>query len=162
MESKEKNSENLPEKVNPSVSKAEQVIIGSKTFVDKVNTTANNLSQTIEKSKEFVGNINDLQKTYLDSQKIKSDTILGLERIKQNHSTINKHIDTEYSKQKQAMDKAENVIDAGLVSGNLDYVKMGLESMTGVANHNPLADLKNSLDNQIAKDIEDDDFFIEI
>ena len=83
-------------------------------------------------------------------------------KLKVIQKTINKHIDTEYKKQKQAMDKAENVIDSGLDSGNLDLVKMGLDSMTGFANHNPLADLKNHLDNQIEKDFDDDDFIIEI
>lgn len=162
MESKENNPNNLPEKINNTISKAEQIIKSGKSLADNVNSTANNLGLTLDKSKELVGNLNDLKKTYLESEKIKSDTTLGLEKIKQNHQTINKHIDTEYKKQKQAMDKAENVIDSGLDSGNLDLVKMGLDSMTGVANHNPMTDLKNHLDNQIEKDFDDDDFTIEI
>lgn len=162
MESKENNPNNLPEKINNTISKAEQIIKSGKSLADNVNSTTNNLGLTLDKSKELVGNLNDLKKTYLESEKIKSDTTLGLEKIKQNHQTINKHIDTEYKKQKQAMDKAENVIDSGLDSGNLDLVKMGLDSMTGVANHNPMTDLKNHLDNQIVKDFEDDDFTIEI
>ena len=162
MESKENNPNNLPEKINKTISKTEQIIKSGKSFADNVNSTANNLGLTLDKSKELIGNINDLKKTYLESEKIKSETTLGLEKIKQNHQTINKHIDTEYKKQKQAMDKAENVIDSGLDSGNLDLVKMGLDSMTGVANHNPMTDLKNHLDNQIEKDFEDDDFTIEI
>ena len=162
MESKENKPNNLPEKINNTIAKTEQIIKSGKSFADNVNSTANNLGLTLDKSKELIGNINDLNKTYLESEKIKSDTTLGLEKIKQNHQTINKHIDTEYKKQKQAMDKAENVIDSGLDSGNLDLVKMGLDSMTGVANHNPMTDLKNHLDNQIEKDFEDDDFTIEI
>ena len=162
MESKENKPNNLPEKINTTIAKTEQIIKSGKTFADNINSTANNLGLTLDKSKELIGNINDLKKTYLESEKIKSDTTLGLEKIKQNHQTINKHIDTEYKKQKQAMDKAENVIDSGLDSGNLDLVKMGLDSMTGVANHNPMTDLKNHLDNQIEKDFKDDDFTIEI
>ncbi|WP_178985638.1 hypothetical protein [Winogradskyella helgolandensis] len=162
MESKENNPNNLPEKINKKISKTEQIIKSGKSFADNVNSTANNLGLTLDKSKELIGNINDLKKTYLESEKIKSDTTLGLEKIKQNHQTINKHIDIEYKKQKQAMDKAENVIDSGLDSGNLDLVKMGLDSMTGVANHNPMTDLKNHLDNQIVNDFDDDDFIIEI
>lgn len=162
MESKESNANNLPEKINKTINKAEQIIERGKSLSENINSTANNLGSTIDKSKELIGNVNDLQKTYLESKKIASDTTLGLEKIKQNHQTINKHIDTEYKKQKQAMDKAENVIDAGLESGNIDLIKTGLDSMTGVANHNPMTDLKNHLDNQIEKDFEDDDFTIEI
>ena len=162
MESKETNSNNLPEKINKTITKTEQIIKSGKSLAENVNSTANNLGVTLDKSKELIGNINDLKKTYLESERIKSDTNLGLEKIKQNHQTINKHIDTEYKKQKQAMDKAENVIDSGLESGNIDLVKAGLDSMTGVANHNPMTDLKNHLDNQIEKDFEDDDFTIEI
>lgn len=162
MESKENKTNNLPDKINKTVSKTEQIIIKGKSLTENVNSTANNLGLTIDKSKELIGNFNDLKKTYLESERIKSETTLGLEKIKQNHQTINKHIDTEYKKQKQAMDKAESVIDSGLESGNIDLVKAGLDSMTGVANHNPMTDLKNHLDNQIEKDFEDDDFTIEI
>lgn len=162
METKENNPNNLPEKVNQSLSSADKIIKNGKSLVHSVNSTANNLSQTITKSKELVGNINDLQKTFIESQKIKSYTTIGLEKIKQSHHTINRHIDNEYSKQNRAMDSAENVIGVGLASGDIDLVKLGLDTMTGVANHNPVTDLKNSLDNNIEKDIEDDDFFIEI
>jgi len=162
MKSKETNSNNLPEKINQTIIKSEQIIKRGKSLAENVKSTANNLGATLDKSKELIGNINDLKKTYLESERIKSDTTLGLEKIKQNHQTINKHIDTEYKKQKQAMDKAENVIDSGLESGNIDLVKAGLDSMTGVANHNPMTNLKNHLDNQIEKDFEDDDFIIEI
>ena len=162
MESKENNPNNLPEKVNNTITKKQQIIKSGKSLIDNVNSTANNLGTTLDKSKELIGNLNDLKKTYLESEKIKADTAVGLEKIKRNHQTINKHIDTEYKKQKQAMDKAENVIDSGLESGNIDLVKAGLDSMTGVANHNPMTDLKNHLDNQIEKDFEDDDFIIEI
>lgn len=162
MESKEDNANNLPDKINKKITKTEQIIKSGKSLANNVNSTANNLGATLDKSNKLIGNINEFKKTYLESEKIKADTALGLEKIKQNHQTINKHIDTEYKKQKQAMDKAENVIDSGLDSGNLDLVKMGLDSMTGVANHNPMTDLKNHLDNQIEKDFEDDDFTIEI
>lgn len=163
MESKENNlPEKIDKKINKTINKAEQIIEKGKSFVGDINSTVNNLGHSISKSKELIGNINDLRKTFLESEKIKSETIIGLEKIKQNHQTINKHIDTEYKKQKQAMDKAENVIDFGLESGNIDLVKIGLDSMTGVANHNPMIDLKNHLDNQTEKDFEDDDFTIEI
>lgn len=134
------------------LAEVEQKKIADQNYTSRRNTQLNTLTNTA----------NNLGKNFVESEKIKSDTILGLEKIKQNHQTINKHIDTEYKKQKQAMDKAENVIDSGLDSGNLDLVKMGLDSMTGFANHNPLADLKNHLDNQIEKDFDDDDFIIEI
>jgi hypothetical protein len=155
MESKENNPNNLPQKVDKFSQKVKDV-------TDNMNAAARNVGNTLNKIGQTANNFNDLGKTFVESKKIKSDTALGLEKIKQNHKTINKHIDIEYNKQKQAMDKAENVIDSGLESGNIDLVKIGLNSMTGVANHNPMTDLKNHLDNQIEKDFEDDDFTIEI
>lgn len=162
MEFKENNHSNLPEKINNKLNKTEQIIKDGKSFVDNVNSTSSNLKQTINRSKELISGINDLKETYIETEKIKSNTTLGLEKIKQNHLTINKHIDTEYKKQKQVMDKAGNVIDSGLESANIDLVKVGLDSMTGVANHNPMTDLKNHLDSEIEKDFNDDDFIIEI
>lgn len=162
MDTKENNFENLPQKVDNPLNKAEQIVENGKALTNKINSTASNIGKTINQSKELVGSLNDLKRTYLESEKIKSDTKLGLERIKQNHSTIHKHIDTEYKKQKQAMDKAGNVIDRGLESGDIDLVRAGLDKMAGVANHNPLTDLKNHLDQKIEKDFDDDDFIIEI
>jgi predicted RNA-binding protein with EMAP domain len=162
MDSKENNSKNLPEKIDNPLKKAEQIVQNGKALTAQINVTASNVGNTINQSKELIGRLNDLKKTYLESEKIKSETKLGLERIKQNHSTINKHIDTEYKKQKQAMDKAGTVIDHGLESGDIELVKAGLDKMAGVANHNPLSDLKNHLDQKIDKDFEDDDFIIEI
>lgn len=162
METKENNSENLPQKIENPLNRAEQIVENGKALTDKINSTANNIGNTINQSKELIGSFSDLKRTYLESEKIKSDTKLGLERIRQNHSTINNHINTEYKKQKQAMDKAGNVIDHGLESGNIDLVRAGLDKVAGVANHNPLTDLKNHLDQKIEKDFEDDDFTIEI
>jgi chromosome segregation ATPase len=162
MESKETNSNNLPEKINKTIAKTEQIIKNGKSLAENINSTTNNLGTTLDKSKELIGNINDLKKTYLESERIKSDTTLGLEKIKQNHQTINKHIDTEYKKQKQTLDTAERSVDKGLENGDIDLIKKGLDAMISVANHNPMADLKNHLDNQIEKDFGDDDFIIEI
>ena len=162
MDSKENNSKNLPQKIDNPLNKAEHIIQNGKELTNKINYTASNISKTINQSKELIGNFNDLKLTYLESEKIKSDTKLGLERIRQNHSTINKHIDTEYKKQKQAMDAAGNVIDHGLESGDIDLVRAGLDKIAGVANHNPLTDLKDHLDQKIEKDFDDDDFIIEI
>lgn len=155
MESKKNNPSNLPQK-------AEKILQKAKDGDDNINTTANNVGNTLTKFSQTANNFNDLGKTFVESKKINAETKLGLKKIEENHKTINKHIDIEYNKQKQAMDKAENVIDSGLESGNIDLVKAGLDSMTGVANHNPMTDLKNHLDNQIEKDFEDDDFTIEI
>lgn len=162
MDPKETNSKNLPQKIDNPLNKAEQIIENGKALTDRINSTASNVGNTINQSKELIGSFNDLKKTYLESERIKSDTKLGLERIKQNHSTIHKHIDTEYKKQKQAMDKAGNVVDRGLESGDINLVRAGLDKMAGVANHNPLTDLKNHLDQKIEKDFDDDDFIIEI
>lgn len=162
MESKENKHSNLPEEINKTINKTEQIVEKGKSFVDNVNSTANNLGGTIDKAKELIGGVQEFQKTYLETQKIKSDTILGLEKIKQNHQTINKHIDTEYKKQKQQMDKASDVVDAGLLSDDIEKIREGLNAMTNVANHNPMTDLKKHLDNQIKKDFNDDDFTIDV
>lgn len=156
MESKKNKTNELPEK------KTQEVELKLDKTFDKLNETSSNLGSTINKSNEFIGNINELGKTFLESKKIQSETKLGLKKIEENHKTINNHINTEYKKQKQAMDKAENVIDSGLESGNIDMIKIGLDTISGIANHNPMTDLKNHLDNQIEKDFEDDDFTIEI
>lgn len=158
----ENNSKNLPQKIENPLKRAEQIVQNGKDLTDKINATASNVGNTINQSKELIGSFNDLKRTYLEAEKIKSDTKLGLERIRQNHSTINKHIDTEYKKQKQTMDKAGTVIDRGLESGDIDLVRAGLDKMAGVANHNPLTDLKNHLDQKNEQDFEDDDFTIEI
>lgn len=162
MDSKENNSKNLPQKVDNPLNKADQLVQNGKALTNKISETASSVGNTINQSKELIGSFKDLKATFLESEKIKSDTKLGLERIRQNHSTINKHIDTEYKKQKQTMDKAGNVVDHGLESGNMDMIRAGLDTMAGVANHNPLTDLKNHLDQKIEKDFEDDDFIIEI
>ena len=162
MESKENNSKNLPQKIDNPLDRAEFIIENGKELTDRINSTSSNVGNVLNQSKELIGSFNELKRTYLESEKIKSDTKLGLERIRQNHSTIHKHIDTEYKKQKQAMDKAANVIDRGLESGDIDLVRAGLDKLAGVANHNPLTDLKNHLDQKIEKDFEDDDFIIEI
>ncbi|MBE7628497.1 hypothetical protein [Tenacibaculum piscium] len=133
--------------------------------VEKVNldiqNTANQLSGLANNGQQLAGTLSDVQKMHFESQKLKAQTHVELERIDKQYDTINKHIDTEYSKQSRAMDKSEEVIDKGLAEGNLDYIREGLNSMVNVANHNPMADLKKTLDKQI-ENFDDDDFTIEI
>ncbi|MCG8182710.1 hypothetical protein [Tenacibaculum piscium] len=133
--------------------------------VEKVNldiqNTANQLSSLANNGQQFAGILSGIQKTHLESQKLKAQTDKELKRIDKQYDTINKHIDTEYSKQSRLMDQSERVIDKGLEEGNLDYVLGGLNSMVNVANHNPMADLKKTLDKQI-ENFDDDDFTIEI
>lgn len=155
MESENNNSSNLPVRINDTFKKGNQIIQKGKALVDNINATSNNIGIAAD-------NLNQMGETFLESKRIHSQTILGLEKIKENHKTINKHIDTEYQKQKQTLDKAENVIDKGLDSGDIEMIKAGLYTMMGTANHNPLAELKNHLDNKIQKDFDDDDFMIEI
>lgn len=155
MESENTNSNNLPVKVNDTLKKGEQIIQQGRSLMDHINATSNNIGNA-------ANNLNQVGETYLESKRISSETALGLEKINENHKTINKHIDTEYKKQKQTLDKAENVIDKGLDSGDIELIKVGLNTMMGTANHNPMADLKNHLDDKIQKDFDDDDFIIEI
>ncbi|NKI25395.1 hypothetical protein HCG49_02335 [Arenibacter sp. 6A1] len=117
------------------------------------------VSKSLDKTADAANNI---LKYSLESKKLASDTAIQFEKIKQNHYTINKNIDNEYEKQNRVIDTAEEVVQKGLEDNDFGLIKLGLEQMSGVANHNPMADLKNHLDNQIEKDFEDDDFIIEI
>jgi hypothetical protein len=103
-----------------------------------------------------------LGNTFLESQRINSQTTLELKKIEENHKTINKNIEFEYKKQKHAMDVANSVVDSGLKSNDLEKIKLGLEHLSGVANHNPVQHLKNALDKNLSENFDDDDFYIEI
>ncbi|WP_417236568.1 hypothetical protein [Bizionia paragorgiae] len=160
MEGKENNSQT---KNNNPIDKGNKLIEKGKGLVRDINNVNSQISNTLTNSGELIDKANDIGRTFIESKKIESETRLGLEKIRKNHDTIGEHIKTEYKKQKQQLDKAEEVIDDGLKSGNLAQIKLGLDAMTNVANHNPMTDLKNHLDNQIDENFdEDDDFVIEI
>lgn len=153
---------NLPKKTDQKLNEREKIIQKGKETVEGFNELISTTNNTIGQVKNLTDSVNNIAGNFLESQKIQSETRLGLKKIEENHKTINKHIDTEYKKQSQTLNKAEDAIDKGLESDNIDLVKAGLETMSGVANHNPMVDLKNHLDSQVNKNFNDDDFIIEI
>lgn len=152
----------LMNRVDESLKKGKEII----NYVENVDKLAekhlNNFGSKIDQTNKLVDSVKDMGNTYLESQRIKSQAEVELTKIQRNHETINKHIDTEYKKQKQTMDKASDVVDDGLASNDIEKIREGLAAMTATANHNPMADLKRSLDEDIDQDYLDDDFIIEI
>lgn len=123
---------------------------------DALETTQKTLEE------ETLMTINTVSNNLVESQRIAAETTIRLKQIEEGHKTINNHIKNEYDKQKQTLNKASDVVDKGLESNDLDIIKAGLETMSNVANHNPVADLKRSLETNIEKSFDDDDFMIEI
>jgi len=161
MSTENKNQSNLPEKVETFLKKTEETVNKGNEALSNLNSTTNNIGQTIDKSSNLIESVNNLGSTFLETRKIESNTILELTRIEKSHIITNKLIDYSYLKQKQAMDKGEDVVDKGLESGNIEMIKMGLDTLNYNANHNPMIDFVNKLNNK-ETDFEDDDFIIEI
>jgi len=150
------------EKVNNTLDKGKEIIKKGQEGLEQINNTSANLSSAFDKASGLVNNVNNLGNVYLESQRINSNTITKLEDIAGKHKNNSKQIDAAYNKQNRGMDAADRVIDAGLQSDDINIIREGLAAMTGIANTNPLPELKNSLDNEIEKDFYDDDFIIEI
>lgn len=156
MEKSNSNSEKNKVKSTTEIVKAKDNV------ENKVNATVTDFKDSVQSAKALVDQAKNLGDSLIESQRIKSKTEIELKRIEVAHQVINKNIDNEYKKQKQAMDKASDVVDAGLESDNIEKIRAGLEYMTITANHNPMADLKNKLDEDLEQDYLDDDFIIEI
>lgn len=148
--------------VDKTLSKGKEIINYVENVDKMTKNQLNNLGSKMNQASKLVDNAKELGNVYLESQKIQSQTEVELTKIQKNHENINKHIDTEYKKQKQTMDKASDVVDDGLASNNIEKIREGLAAMTATANHNPMADLKRALDKDLEQDYLDDDFIIEI
>lgn len=153
-----KNPSNLPEKVENFLKKTEETVNKGNETLSNLNSTTNNIGQTIDKSSNLIESVNNLGSTFLETRKINSNTVIELARIHSNHVTLNNKINLAYGKQNRAMTKAENAVDYGLENGDIEFVKIGLENLTKVANHNPMTEEINKMNNNF----EDDDFIIEI
>lgn len=145
-----------------SQNKVKDVVNYVKEIDESVKNKLDAVDTKIEESNEILDKVANIGGLFLESQKVQAKSEVDLLRIQKNHETIHKHIDTEYKKQKQTMDKASDVVDVGLDNNNIEIIREGLAAMTATANHNPLADLKKSLDKDIDKDYLNDDFIIEI
>ena len=119
-------------------------------------------NKSSEVKNNLINSANNISNSVLESRKLEANTRIELEKIHSNHLTLNNHINKEYKKQKRAMNKASDVIDHGLEKDNLDIIALGLQSLTNVANTNPMANLFNKIEGELSKNIDDDDFMIEI
>lgn len=150
------------QKIDKVINAGNKLVENSANVLQNVGNGVDKIGAKINNAKSLVNEVKNLGATYVESQKIKSETILGLKKIEEDHKTINNHINKEYSKQIKQMDKASDVVDAGLASNDIEKIREGLAAMTATANHNPMADLKKSLDKDLEQDYLDDDFIIEI
>ncbi len=152
-------NKNFQKRIDETMIKGNELLINSNESLQHISSTANSI---LNKSNELVTSVNNLGNIFLESQKISSQTILGLKKIEEDHKTINKSIDNEYIKQNQVLNTAANVVEDGLKNNDIDKIRLGLETMSGIANHNPMSDLKKALDKEINNNFDDDDFYIEI
>lgn len=143
---------------------------------DKLNNTANSLKetaksvfQTVQKSGEVYSELMDrttrLVETKRDIELIKAKTEIELSRIDKSHETNMALIKNEYGKQAKAMSIAENVVAKGLEDDDLNKIALGLQNVTGIANHNPFENFQKNLDNdlkELNRGMDDDDYIIEI
>lgn len=150
---------NFQKSIDETIIKGNELLINSNESFHHISSTANSI---LNKSNEVVTSVNNLGSIFLESQKISSQTTLGLKKIEEDHKTINKSIDNEYNKQNQVLNTAANVVEDGLKNNDIDKIRLGLETMSVIANHNPMSDLKNALDKEINNNFDDDDFYIEI
>ena len=156
------NSTDMQTKVDQTLSKGNELVQNTRDGLGQLMNASDSISNSLNNANNLINNINNAGNVFLESQRINSQTALGLKKIEEDHKTINKSIDNEYSKQKQAMDKASDVVDDGLKGNDIEKIRLGLAAMSGVANHNPMADLKNALNKEINNNFDDDDFYIEI
>lgn len=155
-------ADKISSKVEVYLGKANNLLDSAKDGVERVNNFSDSVSNTLNNTQDLMSNIGNLGKTYLESQKLAAQTQVELVRIGNEHKRITKIIDNEYNKQNKALDKASDVVDAGLLNNDLNLIGLGLASMGNVANHNPFADLQNSFNKELSDKFDDDDFSIEI
>jgi hypothetical protein len=133
------------------------------------NETAKNVSDAFEKGgklfSKILGQTNSLAETRRDIESIKAKTEIELHKIDKSHEINMALIRNEYGKQARAMNIAEDVVAKGLEDDDLNKIALGLQNVTGIANHNPFENFHKDLDNDLKKlnkGMEDDDFIIEI
>lgn len=124
------------------------------------NTDISNSDFSLKReiTKKIVENAPAIMENVLSSMNTAIQSSKELEIVKQQFQQTNKLIDEEYKKQHKAMDKASEVVDAGLKDNDFNKIALGLGSMTNIANHNPFENLQKN----IKKTKKDDDFIIEI
>lgn len=174
MNSKEEKENNEPsnklEQVQSSIdrtlAKGKSVVDTAKQGAEALTNITSEIQNTLNSANNLAQSVSGIKESFIEAQKIQANTEIELKKIQNNHQQVNRVITEEYGKQKQSMDKASDVVDAGLQDNDLDKIRVGLGAMTNVANHNPIAELKKSMDKELEenlnKDLDDDDFMIEI
>ncbi|TXD81868.1 hypothetical protein ESY86_16725 [Subsaximicrobium wynnwilliamsii] len=170
MENKEqiKNSENRLAKIQGNIDntleKSKEVVNIAKEGTQMVSEVTNNIQDTFNKANNLFQGVKGLKDSFMESQKLQAQTEIELLKIRSEHQQMNRIITEEYGKQKQSMDKASDVVDAGLESNDINKIREGLTAMTNVANHNPMENHKKALDNELERNLNqdfDDDFTLE-
>ncbi len=158
--------EQVQNKIDNTIAKGKNVVDTAKEGAEVITNITSKVKNTLDSANNLAQSVKGIKDSYLESQKIQATTAIELKKIQNKHQIVNRIITEEYGKQKQIMDKASNVVDVGLQDNDLDKIREGLNAMTNVANRNPMAELKISIDMQLEenlnKDLDDDDFIIEI
>ena len=164
MENKENRLAKLQGDIDVTLNKGKDIVNTAREGVQAVSDVANGLQETFNKANDLAQSVNGLKDSFIESRRIQAETEIELQKIRSNHQQVNRIITEEYGKQKQSMDKASDVVDAGLESNDINKIREGLNAMTNVANHNPMEKLKNDLDKELERNLNqdfDDDFTLE-
>ena len=159
----ERKENNQPLDSSPKVDN--KLSISTTGLKDKVLNFFRSAERTGEIYSEVIDKTNKLAETRRDIEAIKAKTKIELANIDKSHDRYMSMIDNEYGKQSRAMDIAEDVVTKGLEDDDLNKIALGLQNVTGIANHNPFENFQQGLDNDLKKlneGMEDDDFIIEI
>lgn len=158
--------EQIQNKIDKTITKGENIVDSVKQGGEVIIEINSEFQNTLNNANNLAQSVNGVKDSFIESKKIQASTEIKLKEIQSNHQKANRIITEEYGKQKQQMNKASDVVDAGLQQNDLEKIREGLNAMTSVANHNPMDQLKKSMDKKLKenlnKDLNDDDFIIEI
>ncbi|MCL8007603.1 hypothetical protein M8845_09220 [Gelidibacter japonicus] len=161
---KENSLNKLQGDIDNSLNKGKEIINTAKEGVIAANQVTSNIQDTFNKAGNLLQGVTGLKDSFIESKKIQAQTEIDLQKIRSNHLNVNRIISEEYGKQKVSMDKASEVVDAGLESNDIAKIREGLNAMTNVANHNPMEKLKTELDQELERNLNqdfDDDFTLD-
>jgi hypothetical protein len=88
---------------------------------------------------------------------IRAHRDVALERIRSAHQLIEKYLHHTYQERLVILKKELEVIDAGLASGNMEVLNMGLGSVTALLQENPLKNVA-----QITTQIANNEYVLEL
>lgn len=150
--------------IDNSIKRGKEVVALTKEGAREVIKVTDNIQNTLNSATGLTRSVTGIKDSFIESQKIQAKTKVELDKIRSNHQNINRIMSEEYGKQKEAMDKASDVVDNGLATDNINKIREGLNAMTNVANHNPMEKIKTELDKKLERNLNqdfDDDFTLE-